>query len=151
MVVRKPLESSSNAAQAFAREMQALSYSLSTFTLEIDGKPTLVLQAKWQVTADERCRDWVQSHWDQVAGKDRRGAFLRPVLKIRLARSAEKAVYEASVDSAELYQDVKVVKLVNAAAGQEEMDSADRSDVEPKQAPIEDSNPAESNDNRQTS
>lgn len=95
MVVRKALELSSNTALTFAREMQAASYSLSKFTLDIDGKPTLVLQAKWQVVADELCRDWVKSHWDQLVSKGPRGAVVRPSVRIRLARSAEKTAYQA--------------------------------------------------------
>jgi hypothetical protein len=42
---------------------EAVSFSLSTFTLDIDGKPTLVLRAKWQAHADEYCRAWIQVHW----------------------------------------------------------------------------------------
>jgi hypothetical protein len=90
-----------------------LSYSLSTFTLEIDGKPTLVVRAKWQAEADELCRDWVQSHGVVSIGPH--GAELRPLLKVRIARSAEKTAYDASVNSTELYRDVKIVKLVDAA------------------------------------
>jgi hypothetical protein len=128
MVVRKDLELSSNTALAFAREMRAASYSLSKFTLDIDGKPTLVVQAKWQVVADELCRDWVQSHWDQVVSKGPRGEDRRPIVRIRLARSAEKAAYQACTDRAEFYGGVKIVKLVDAAA-QDTQGSSDRSNL----------------------
>jgi len=46
-------------ARAALGEVQVLSFSPSTFTLEIDGKPTLVFQTKWQGDADELCRHWV--------------------------------------------------------------------------------------------
>ena len=136
MVVRKDLELSSNTALAFAREMRAASYSLSKFTLDIDGKPTLVVQAKWQVVADELCRDWVQSHWDQVVSKGPRGEDRRPIVRIRLARSAEKAAYQAYTDRAEFYGGVKIVKLIGAAA-QDTQGSSDRSNLGNEPEPIE--------------
>lgn len=37
---------------------EAVSFSLSTFTLDIDGKPMLVLRTKWQADANEICRAW---------------------------------------------------------------------------------------------
>ena len=135
-----PLELSPNTALAFAREMQAASYSLSKFTLEIDGKPTLVLQAKWQVVADELCRDWLQSHWDQVVCKGPRGEDVRPVVRIRLARSAEKAAYQACSDSAEFYRGVKIVELVDAAAQEDTQGSCDRSNLGHDQEPTDDGN-----------
>jgi hypothetical protein len=141
MVARKALELSSNTALAFAREMQAASYSLSKFTLDIDGKPTLVLQAKWQVVADELCRDWVQSHWDQVVSKGPRGEDVRPIVRIRLARSAEKAAYQACTDGAEFYGGVKIAKLVGAAAQEETQRSRDRSTLGNEPEPTEDGDP----------
>ena len=141
MVIRKTLERSSNTALAFAREMQAASYSLSKFTLDIDGKPTLVLQAKWQVVADELYRDWVQSHWDQVVSKGPRGEDVRPIVRIRLARSAEKAAYQACTDSAEFYGGVKIVKLVGGGAREETQRSCDRSTLGNEPEPTEDGAP----------
>ena len=141
MVVRKTLELSSNTALAFAREMQTASYSLSKFTLEIDGKPTLVLQAKWQVVADELCRDWLQSHWDQVVSKGPRGEDVRPIARIRLARSAEKAAYQACSDSTEFYGGVKIVELVDAAAQEDTKGGCDRSNLGHEQEATEDGNP----------
>ena len=79
MVVRKALELSPNTALTFAREMQAVSYSLSKFTLDIDGKPTLVLQAKWQVVADELCRDWVEFTGTSWCRKAHEGQLYDPV------------------------------------------------------------------------
>jgi hypothetical protein len=59
-----------------------LSFSPSTFTLEINGEPTLVFQTKWQRDADELCRDWVKSHWDELVSRDRYGNDLPSILKV---------------------------------------------------------------------
>ncbi|WP_156898824.1 hypothetical protein [Bradyrhizobium erythrophlei] len=91
-----------------------MSFSPSTFTLEINGKPMLVFQTKWQVDADELCRDWVKSHWAQLVSKDRYGNDVPPILKIRMARSTEKSAYDAAAESAEPFRDVKVVGLAAA-------------------------------------
>jgi hypothetical protein len=98
-----------------------LSFSPSTFTLEIDGKPTLVFQTKWQGDADELCRDWVQSHRDEIVSKDRHGNELPPVLRVRMARSTEKLAFDAAAESAEPFRDVKVVRLATASEQQNEI------------------------------
>jgi len=103
-------------------EVLVLSFSPSTFTLEIDGKPTLVFQTKWQGDADELCRDWVKSHWDQLVSKDRYGNDLPPIVKVRMARSTEKSAYDAAAESAEPFRDVKMVRLATATEQQNEQD-----------------------------
>jgi hypothetical protein len=100
--------------------MHPLSFSFSTFTLEIDGKPTLIFQAKWQAEADELSREWVQAHRDQLVTKDRYGNDFPPILKVRIAKSAEKAAYDVGAENAGVYRDVKVVKLVDAVEHQNE-------------------------------
>ena len=100
-----------------------MSFSLSTFTLDIDGKPRLVLRAKWQADADEYCRAWVQAHWDELTKKGPYGADLPPAIRVRLAHPAEKAAYEADADSAELFHEVSVVILTDAERLDEPQDS----------------------------
>ena len=100
-----------------------MSFSLSTFTLDIDGKPTLVLRAKWQAHADEYCRAWIRAHWDALTKKGSYGADLPPAIMVRLAHPAEKAAYEADADSAELFHEVSVVILTDAERLDEPQDS----------------------------
>ena len=91
-----------------------MTFSLSTFTLDIDGKPTLVLRAKWQADADEICRAWVQAHWDELTGEGPYRAELPPAIRLRMARATEKATYETSAHSALLFHDVSIVMLTGA-------------------------------------
>ena len=46
---------------------EAASFSPSTFTLDIDGKPRLVLQTKRQAEVDEICRASVQARWGELS------------------------------------------------------------------------------------
>jgi len=98
-----------------------MSFSLSAFTLEIDGKPTLVFEAKWQVEADRICQSWVQANWDQIPKQKWRGNEFPPVLKVRLASASEKATYLTEAAHAELYGEVHVVKLVDEAEPQADL------------------------------
>jgi hypothetical protein len=90
-----------------------MSFSLSTFTVELNGTPTIAFQVKWHAEADEICREWVQSHWDQVSTKGPYGTDLPPFVKVRLAHPPERAKYEAEGDGVEFCGEVKVVKLVD--------------------------------------
>ena len=93
-----------------------MSFSLSTFTLDIDGKPTLVLRTKWRVSAEDYCRAWVDAHRDELAitgpGLDL-PLISRPAITLRMARAIEKAAYEASAHSAQVFHDVSVVMLTD--------------------------------------
>ena len=91
-----------------------MSFSLSTFTLDIDGKPRLVLRAKWEAEADEICRAWVQAHRDELTGEGPYGAELHPAVRLRMALPAEKAAYETNVHDAMLFHDVSIVMLTGA-------------------------------------
>jgi hypothetical protein len=104
---------------------EAVSFSLSTFTLDIDGKPTLVLRAKWQADADEICRAWVQAHWDEVTREGPYGAELPPAIRLRMARAAEKATYETNAHSALFFHDVSIVMLTGAKRLDEPPDSGE--------------------------
>ena len=109
--------------------MQVLSFSPSTYPLEIDGEPTLVFQTQWQGDADELCRDWVKSHWDELVSKDRYGNDLLPILKVRMARSNEKSAYDAAAESAEPFRDVKMVNLATATDQQTEIQDGGKPDA----------------------
>jgi hypothetical protein len=94
-----------------------VSFSLSTFTLDIDRKPTLVLRTKWRVNAEEYCRALVEAHRDELTTKGPYGSDLplisRPAITSRMARAVEKAAYEASAHNAQLFHDVSVVMLTD--------------------------------------
>jgi hypothetical protein len=96
-----------------------VSFSLSTFTLEIDGKPTLVLRTKWRVNAEDYCRAWVQANRDELTTKRADELDLplisRPAITLRMALAIEKAAYEASEQIAQVFHDVSVVKLTDVA------------------------------------
>lgn len=96
-----------------------MSFSLSTFTLEIDGKPTLVLRTKWRVNAEDYCRAWVQANRDELTTKRADELDLplisRPAITLRMALAIEKAAYEASEQIAQVFHDVSVVKLTDVA------------------------------------
>jgi hypothetical protein len=92
-----------------------MTYSISTFAIEIDATPTAVLQAKWHSEAEEICRGWTQYHWEQLVTKGRHGGEFPPVVKVRLARPDEKAAYEQGA-SLEYYEEVKIVYLIDLDA-----------------------------------
>ena len=92
-----------------------MSFSLSTFTLDIDGKPRLVLRAKWEAQADEICRAWVQAHWDELTGEGPYGAELHPAVRPAHGTPDGKSrAYETNVHNAMLFHDVSIVMLTKA-------------------------------------
>jgi hypothetical protein len=113
---------------------EVVSFSLSTFTLDIDGKPILVLRAKWQADADVICRAWVQAHWDELTREGPYGAELPPAIRLRMARAAEKAAYETNAHSALLFHDVSIVMLTGAERLDEPQDGGEPTN-DPEQRP----------------
>ena len=97
------------------RASHHMTYSISTFTIEIDGTATAVLQAKWHSEADEICQGWTQYHWEQLLTKGRHGLEFPPIVKVRLARADERAAYNEGA-TVEFYEDVKIVYLVDLGA-----------------------------------
>jgi hypothetical protein len=94
-----------------------MSFSLSTFTVEINGTPTVAFQAKWQTEADEICRDWANLHRDEIAEEQVGGIPIQPVIKVRLASTPEKAAYyEPAASVIEFFGNVKIVKLIDVVA-----------------------------------
>jgi hypothetical protein len=116
---------------------EVVSFSLSTFTLDIDGKPILVLRAKWQADADVICRAWVQAHWDELTREGPYGAELPPAIRLRMARAAEKAAYETNAHSALLFHDVCIVMLTGAERLDEPQDGGEPTN-DPEQRPRND-------------
>ena len=113
--MKKPFEHSANVALGFEEAMRNISvpsrYSLSIFTLEINGKPVLAFRTKRHAEADRLGRDWVYSHLDQISSKGPYGTELPPLISVRIALAAERAAFEADSNDDDLYDGVKVVRL----------------------------------------
>jgi protein-tyrosine phosphatase len=94
-----------------------MTYSNSTFTLDVNGEPHLVFQTKWHSDAEEIGRRWVEDHAQQLSTKGPHGTDLPPVIKVRMARTTEKASFDAAAEAAEIYEGVKIVHLVGSDPG----------------------------------
>ena len=123
LFVKTSSEHSANPVLDFEEEIRNASlssrYSLSLFTLEINGKPKLCFRSKRHAEAERIGRDWVYSHKDQISSKGRHGSELPPLISVRIALAAERAAFEAGSDSAELYDGVRIVKVIEAAERQD--------------------------------
>ena len=89
-----------------------MSFTLSTFAIEINGVPTVVFQTKWQSDADQICRDWLHTHWDKLSERGPGGIELPPIFKLRLAGLSEREAYEVGGTGFEFCGPVKVVNLI---------------------------------------
>jgi hypothetical protein len=88
-----------------------MNFSQSTFTVEINQKPTFVFQAKWAAEAEDIGFGWALDHSQKISTKGPHGTELPAVIKVRVARRAEKAAYEAEGNNSEFYRGVKIVYL----------------------------------------
>ena len=89
-----------------------MSFTPSTFTIEINGVPTVAFQTKWQADADQTCRDWLHAHWDKLSERGPGGIELSPTFKLRLARPSEREAYEVGGTGFEFCGVVRVVNLI---------------------------------------
>lgn len=89
-----------------------MDFSPTTFTIEINGAPMVVFQSKWQADADQICRDWLHTHWEELSARGPAGVELPPIFKLRLARSSEKDAYEVGGTGFEFCGAIKVVNLI---------------------------------------
>ena|ERR1700744_5601028 len=90
-----------------------MTFSLSTFVVEVDATPLIAFQAKWQAEADQICRDWISAHSHELTVKGARKIDFPPLFKLRLARTSERAAYEAGGSGVELCGDVPVIRLTD--------------------------------------
>ena len=95
-----------------------MSFTDSTFTVEVNGKPMIVLRAKWHDKAEEVCWAWSQIHWKQLSAQGSHGSELPPIVKLRIARASERAAYDTEDNKVEFYDDVKLVYLIELATSQ---------------------------------
>jgi hypothetical protein len=86
--------------------------SLSTFTIEIDRQPVLVLQAKWQRDAEEMFREWLLTNLTALKSNGVPLCDAKSEAHVRLARPDEKARYSQASETSRLSDDIKVVYLV---------------------------------------
>lgn len=93
-----------------------MSYSTSTFTVEINGVSAIAFEAKWHARAEQICRLWTQQHWEQLMTPRSNGLDWPPFVKLRLAHVDEKAAYEAANQGAEFHDEVRVVYLIDMRA-----------------------------------
>ena len=102
-----------------------MSFSPSTFTILIDAVPKVAFQAKWQADADQICKDWLRAHWDDLSSTGPGGVELPPIFKLRLARTDERAAYEAEGTEVEFCGEVKIVRLGEVSKDNEAEHSAE--------------------------
>ena len=85
-------------------------FSNSTFTVDINGVPIFVFQAKRHGDAEEVCREWTETYLADLVAKDLVVYDANSSIKVRLARSDELTAYQTATSSSD---DVKLVYLVN--------------------------------------
>ena len=84
------------------------------FTLEIDGKPTLVFGAKNLQEAHELCREeWLRADLSVLATDGVPVCNARAKLTARIANEAETAIYLEAERAAERSDDIMLVYLVD--------------------------------------
>jgi hypothetical protein len=89
-----------------------MDFAVSTFAVEVNQTPTIVFQAKWAAEAEDIGFGWAHSHSQQISTKGPRGSDLPTVIKVRIARSAEKTAYQAGGTGSEVHEGTKIVYLV---------------------------------------
>ena len=86
--------------------------SLSTFTIEIDRQPVLVLQAKWQREAEGICQEWLQTNLTALTSNGVPLCDAKSEAHVRLAHPDERARYWEASQTPRSPDDIKVVYLV---------------------------------------
>ena len=86
--------------------------SLSTFTIEIDRQPVLVLQAKWQREAEEVCQEWLQTNLTALKSNGVPLCDAKSEARVRLAHPNERARYWEASETSRSPDDIKIVYLV---------------------------------------
>lgn len=67
----------------------AAMFSESIFAIEVDGVPRVAFECRKHSDADQLCQHWAARHL-----RPRHANMLPPVVKFRLARPDERALYE---------------------------------------------------------
>jgi hypothetical protein len=94
--------------------------SLSIFTIEVDGKPTLAFEAKRYSEAEAVCGDeGLRARLNLLKSSDIPICGDNAVLNVRLAHPDEAAVYRQAVGASQSTDDLMLVYLVEVD-GQED-------------------------------
>ena len=89
-------------------------FSLSVFTIEIDGKPTLAVQAKRHHEVEAFCeQDWLRADLTALTSIGRPLYDPGATMHVRLARSEELAIYRQATQATKSSDDMNVVYLVD--------------------------------------
>jgi hypothetical protein len=89
-----------------------MEFSVSTFIVEINGTACAAFQSKWQSEADAVGRRWAADQLQKRAAHD---LGWPPLIRIRIARPAERAAYK-DAENAEDYEGVAFVALASILA-----------------------------------
>ena len=68
-----------------------MEFSISTFVVEINGIACAAFQTKWQSEAEIIGRDWAE---DQLRQQLTEAPVWPPLMRVRIARPAERAAYQ---------------------------------------------------------
>jgi hypothetical protein len=89
-------------------------FTLSVFTIEINGTPTVALQAKRHKDAESLCeQDRLRTDLSTLTSNGNVLCDPSATLKVRLATPAEAVLYRQATQSAEPSDDINVVYLVD--------------------------------------
>lgn len=84
----------------------------STFVVVVNETPTIVFQTKWASEAEDIAFGWANLHSSQLSTKGAHGTDLPSVIKVRIAKPAERTAYEAESHTWEFYEGTKIAYLV---------------------------------------
>jgi hypothetical protein len=89
-------------------------FTLSIFTMEINGTPTVALQAKRHKEAEILCeQDRLRTDLSTLTSNGRPLWDASAIMKVRLATPAEAVLYRQATQSTEPSDDINVVYLVD--------------------------------------
>jgi hypothetical protein len=89
-------------------------FTLSIFTVEINGTPTVALQAKRHKDAESLCeQDRLRTDFSTLTSNGSPLWDASAVVNVRLATPAEAVLYRQARQSTEPSDDINVVYLVN--------------------------------------
>jgi hypothetical protein len=89
-------------------------FTFSIFTIEINGRPTLALQAKRHADAERLCEhDRLRTELSTIASHGTPLCDASATMKLRLATAEEAVLYRRATQSIEPSSDTNVVYLVD--------------------------------------
>ena len=93
-------------------------FTFSVFTIEINGRPTLALQAKRHKDAERLCEpDRLRTKLSKITSRGTPLCDASATMKLRLATAEEAALYRRASQSTEPSSDTHIVYLVDDLDG----------------------------------